>query len=155
LVCLSFFSSIFLRLITERFPSVCVCLYLLRDNEEIGSVSHQGAESNFLEAILTRVSSSFTNQPSPALTEQTLAASFLLSCDMRYASTFVFAPSSQLMIYFFHVMITMMIFSFFRSRYADMPYIPVILRNMSKIIVRSSIKVRRSKRMPNKDMRGE
>ncbi|KAA1078633.1 hypothetical protein PGTUg99_001054 [Puccinia graminis f. sp. tritici] len=57
----------------------------LWDNEEIGSVSHQGAESNFLEAILTRVSSSFTNQPSPALTEQTLAASFLLSCDMGHA----------------------------------------------------------------------
>lgn len=57
----------------------------LWDNEEIGSVSHQGAESNFLEAILTRVSSAFTTHPSPALTEQTLAASFLLSCDMGHA----------------------------------------------------------------------
>jgi len=57
----------------------------LWDNEEIGSVSHQGAESNFLEAVLTRVSSAFTTHPSPALTEQTLAASFLLSCDMGHA----------------------------------------------------------------------
>lgn len=57
----------------------------LWDNEEIGSVSHQGAESNFLEAVLTRVSSSFTDHPSPALTEQTLASSFLLSCDMGHA----------------------------------------------------------------------
>ncbi|POV99041.1 hypothetical protein PSTT_14052 [Puccinia striiformis] len=57
----------------------------LWDNEEIGSVSHQGAESNFLEAVLTRVSSAFVTTPSPALTEQTLAASFLLSCDMGHA----------------------------------------------------------------------
>ncbi|KAI8450798.1 peptidase M18 [Phakopsora pachyrhizi] len=57
----------------------------LWDNEEIGSVSFQGAESNFLEAILTRVSSSFSERPSPAITEQTLAASFLLSCDMGHA----------------------------------------------------------------------
>ncbi|MBW0461947.1 hypothetical protein O181_001662 [Austropuccinia psidii MF-1] len=57
----------------------------LWDNEEIGSVSHQGAQSNFLEAILTRVSSAFAKEPSPALTEQTLAASFLLSCDMGHA----------------------------------------------------------------------
>ncbi|PLW10507.1 hypothetical protein PCASD_16647 [Puccinia coronata f. sp. avenae] len=57
----------------------------LWDNEEIGSVSHQGAESNFLEAILARVSNAFTAQPTAGLTEQTLAASFLLSCDMGHA----------------------------------------------------------------------
>ncbi|KAG0149459.1 hypothetical protein CROQUDRAFT_105001 [Cronartium quercuum f. sp. fusiforme G11] len=57
----------------------------LWDNEEIGSVSNQGAESNFLEAILTRVSSAFAETPSPALTERTLAGSFLLSCDMGHA----------------------------------------------------------------------
>lgn len=57
----------------------------LWDNEEIGSVSNQGAESNFLEAILTRISSAFAETPSPALTERTLASSFLLSCDMGHA----------------------------------------------------------------------
>lgn len=67
-----------------------VCLD--RDNEEIGSVSSQGAESNFLEAILTRVSSAFAETPSPALTERTLAASFLLSCDMGSVKRVFFLP---------------------------------------------------------------
>jgi len=49
------------------------------DNEEIGSVSAHGAESNFLEAIIQRVSGE------PRMFNQAIANSFLLSCDMGHA----------------------------------------------------------------------
>lgn len=76
-----------------------------RDNEEIGSVSYQGAESNFLAAMLHRIPAAFSsgcgqkenvgvegNQSAElasggdgSLLERTLASSFLLSCDMGCA----------------------------------------------------------------------
>lgn len=52
----------------------------LFDHEEIGSQSAQGAASNFLEAIVSRLASAGTNVPYEAL-----AKSFLLSADMAHA----------------------------------------------------------------------
>ncbi|CAD6586934.1 MAG: hypothetical protein CYPHOPRED_003712 [Cyphobasidiales sp. Tagirdzhanova-0007] len=49
------------------------------DNEEIGSASAYGAESNFLEAIIQRVVGD------PAKFDQSIANSFLISCDMGHA----------------------------------------------------------------------
>ncbi|KAF2857270.1 aspartyl aminopeptidase [Piedraia hortae CBS 480.64] len=54
------------------------------DNEEIGSTSAQGADSNFLPAVLTRLASLGSTHTS-AFYEQTLAKSFLISADMAHA----------------------------------------------------------------------
>lgn len=51
----------------------------LFDNEEIGSTSAYGAESNFLEAIMQRVIGN------PAVFDQAVANSYLLSTDMGHA----------------------------------------------------------------------
>ena len=55
----------------------------LWDNEEVGSVSAYGAESNFIEAVIERVAVTLKKQDETATEayQQTLAASFLLSCD--------------------------------------------------------------------------
>lgn len=52
----------------------------LFDHEEIGSESAQGAASNFLHAIISRLASEGTNVPYEALSK-----SFLLSADMAHA----------------------------------------------------------------------
>lgn len=54
----------------------CISLF---DNEEIGSTSAYGAESNFLEAIMQRVVGE------PARFDQSVANSYLLSTDMGHA----------------------------------------------------------------------
>ncbi|EGG01100.1 uncharacterized protein MELLADRAFT_111290 [Melampsora larici-populina 98AG31] len=58
-------------------------------NEEIGSVSNHGAESDLLEAILTRISSAFAETPSPALTERTGVPPLKQNAKQKYASAVV------------------------------------------------------------------
>jgi len=53
------------------------------DNEEIGSQTLQGANSNFLESLLERISSSFDASRDEYLTS--LANSFFISADMAHA----------------------------------------------------------------------
>jgi aspartyl aminopeptidase len=58
------------------------------DNEEVGSLSAYGAESNFLEATLHRLTDlDFDDHPSAggATVHQTIANSFLVSSDMGHA----------------------------------------------------------------------
>ncbi|KAL7009908.1 hypothetical protein EMMF5_000816 [Cystobasidiomycetes sp. EMM_F5] len=54
-------------------------LIALYDHEEIGSVSANGAESNFLDAVIQRVTGDASAY------DQALANSYLLSCDMGHA----------------------------------------------------------------------
>ncbi|GAA5977393.1 hypothetical protein JCM11641_000084 [Rhodosporidiobolus odoratus] len=57
------------------------------DHEEIGSVSYQGAESNFIESVIERVAGAL--KPAEESVEEayqrSLASSFLLSCDVAHA----------------------------------------------------------------------
>ena len=61
-------------------PDGAVRMYCSWDNEEIGSVSAYGAESNFMEAVIARIVNN------PAKLDQALAHSFLLSSDMGHAA---------------------------------------------------------------------
>lgn len=54
----------------------CIALF---NHEEIGSVSTTGAESSLIPSLLERLS------PTPASLAQSLARSFLISCDMSHA----------------------------------------------------------------------
>lgn len=65
-----------------------VSMIALWDNEEVGSVSAYGAESNFIEAVIERVAVALKKDDETATEayQQTLAASFLLSCDMGHAA---------------------------------------------------------------------
>lgn len=60
-------------------PDGAINMIALFDNEEIGSVSAYGAESNFIEAVVQRVIDE------PRYFDQAIANSFLLSCDMGHA----------------------------------------------------------------------
>ena len=66
-------------------------LIALFDHEEIGSLSAQGADSNFLPAVIRRLSvlpptDDFENVMDSATTyEQTLSTSFLISADMAHS----------------------------------------------------------------------
>ena len=60
-------------------PDGCIRMVATWDNEEIGSSSAYGAESNFLEAVIQRVLGD------PSKFDQAIANSFLLSCDMGHA----------------------------------------------------------------------
>jgi aspartyl aminopeptidase len=64
---------------SDSVPDGAVRCISLFDNEEIGSTSAYGAESNFLEAIIQRV----TGDPSKF--DQAVANSYLLSTDMGHA----------------------------------------------------------------------
>lgn len=54
----------------------------LFDNEEVGSVSAYGAESNFIESVFERVAVALKadNESEAEAYQRTLAKSFLLSC---------------------------------------------------------------------------
>ncbi|KAF8895922.1 peptidase M18 [Mucidula mucida] len=54
----------------------CIALF---NHEEIGSVSMSGAESNLIPSLLSRLS------PTPESTAESIARSFLISCDMGHA----------------------------------------------------------------------
>ncbi|KAJ3855652.1 aspartyl aminopeptidase [Lentinula lateritia] len=54
----------------------CIALF---NHEEVGSVSSTGAESNLIPSVLSRLS------PTPDLLAQSIASSFLVSCDMGHA----------------------------------------------------------------------
>ena len=64
-------------------------LISLFDHEEIGSVSTQGAESNFLPAVINRLCNLSVGErfgePSPSVYEETLSKSFLISADMAHS----------------------------------------------------------------------
>ncbi|KAL8991108.1 MAG: hypothetical protein Q9177_000396 [Variospora cf. flavescens] len=64
----------------------CIRLISLFDNEEIGSTTAQGADSNLLPSIIRRLSviGSGSDQTDTAY-EQTLATSFLISADMAHS----------------------------------------------------------------------
>ena len=69
-------------IVGDHSMSVCPAndhFQALYDHEEIGSVSAGGADSNFLEAIIQRITGN------PAIFDQTIANSYLLSCDMGHA----------------------------------------------------------------------
>ena len=70
-----------LKALTEAEPKDGVCpVYALFDNEEVGSTTKQGAASTFLYDVLTRISAYIGVDYS-----QTLATSFMLSCDNAHA----------------------------------------------------------------------
>jgi aspartyl aminopeptidase len=54
----------------------------LFDNEEVGSVSAYGAESNFIESVFERVSVAFKadGESEAEAYQRTMASSYLLSC---------------------------------------------------------------------------
>ncbi|KAL8968989.1 MAG: hypothetical protein Q9183_002208 [Haloplaca sp. 2 TL-2023] len=60
-------------------------LISLFDHEEIGSETAQGADSNFLPAVLRRLSVIGPGGDSETAHEQTLATSFLVSADMAHS----------------------------------------------------------------------
>ncbi|KAI5478588.1 aspartyl aminopeptidase [Pseudohyphozyma bogoriensis] len=64
-----------------------VSMIALFDNEEVGSVSAYGAESNFIEATIERVSVALKADGESATEayQRTLASSYLLSTDMGHA----------------------------------------------------------------------
>lgn len=61
-----------------------ISLIALWDNEEIGSVSAHGAESNFLESVIERIAVAFKKEgeSDTEVYGKCLAKSFLLSTDM-------------------------------------------------------------------------
>ncbi|MBF0287863.1 MAG: M18 family aminopeptidase [SAR324 cluster bacterium] len=60
------------------------CMMVAFDNEEIGSLTSQGARSSFLSSILNRINHS-VGQPSPQAYERSLSTSVFLSADMAHA----------------------------------------------------------------------
>lgn len=72
---------------TESKTDSRISLIALFDNEEVGSVSAYGAESNFIEATIERVSVGLMKEAGSATEtyQRCLAKSFLLSCDMGHA----------------------------------------------------------------------
>ncbi|ORY85302.1 peptidase M18 [Leucosporidium creatinivorum] len=64
-----------------------VAMIALWDNEEVGSVSAYGAESNFIESVLERVAVALKTEEESATEayQRTLAKSFLLSTDMGHS----------------------------------------------------------------------
>lgn len=63
----------------------CIRLVSLFDHEEIGSRTAQGADSNFLPAIIRRLSVVGPRNDEDTAYEQTLATSFLVSADMAHS----------------------------------------------------------------------
>lgn len=55
------------------------------DNEEIGSLLRQGANSNFLPTIFERVAENFASKSSANVLSQTYANSFMISSDVTHA----------------------------------------------------------------------
>lgn len=60
---------------------------LLFDNEEVGSVSHQGAESSILPTLATRLAGAGIGGTKDARPEEVLAKSFLVSADMGHGAS--------------------------------------------------------------------
>lgn len=62
-----------------------VSMIALFDNEEVGSVSAYGAESNFIESVFERVAVALKdeNESEAEAFQRTMASSFLLSCVSR------------------------------------------------------------------------
>lgn len=67
----------------ESESNVRVCM--LFDNEEVGSVSYQGAASSLLDRLVSRVVSAFPDSESVHAQERSYANSFLISADMAHA----------------------------------------------------------------------
>jgi len=67
----------------------CVILY---DNEEVGSVSHQGAESNLLPSFVERIAA--LDHYKGIGYHQLLANSFLISADAGHAVSLLLPPHS-------------------------------------------------------------
>ncbi|MEA4966149.1 MAG: M18 family aminopeptidase [Oscillospiraceae bacterium] len=65
-------------------PSQSVPVYCLFDNEEVGSLTQQGAASTFLPDTLLRISESCGKTASQY--RQAVASSFLVSCDNAHAA---------------------------------------------------------------------
>ncbi|KAL8738611.1 MAG: hypothetical protein Q9181_000607 [Wetmoreana brouardii] len=63
----------------------CIRLISLFDHEEIGSQTAQGADSNFLPAVVRRLSVIGPGNDKGTAYEQTLATSFLVSADMAHS----------------------------------------------------------------------
>ncbi|KAJ4466489.1 aspartyl aminopeptidase [Lentinula aciculospora] len=63
---------------TSSFAGNVNCIALF-NHEEVGSISSTGAESNIIPSLLSRLS------PTPDLLAQSIASSFLVSCDMGHA----------------------------------------------------------------------
>jgi len=63
--------------------NVRVCM--LFDNEEVGSVSYQGAASSLLDRLVSRVVSTFSSSEAIHAQERSYANSFLISADMAHA----------------------------------------------------------------------
>ena len=61
----------------------CAPVYCLFDNEEVGSLSKQGADSTFLYDVLDRISLDFGSTES---FKRRVSQSFLISCDNAHAS---------------------------------------------------------------------
>ncbi|KAM0748089.1 peptidase M18, aminopeptidase I [Meredithblackwellia eburnea MCA 4105] len=64
-----------------------VSMIALFDNEEVGSVSAYGAESNFIQSVIERVAVGFKKDGEEATEaiQRSIARSFLLSCDMGHS----------------------------------------------------------------------
>jgi len=69
---------------TSTSPGI-VKLVGLFDNEEIGSLLRQGANSNFLKTIFQRVTENFTAKSTANALSQTYANSFMISSDVTHA----------------------------------------------------------------------
>lgn len=65
--------------LSHNTESETIAVWAAWDNEEIGSVSAYGAESNFLEAIVQRLAGN------PSKFDESIAKSYLLSADMGHA----------------------------------------------------------------------
>ncbi|MBF0277681.1 MAG: M18 family aminopeptidase [SAR324 cluster bacterium] len=73
-----------LALNQKKQPFQKTCMMVAFDNEEIGSLTTQGARSSFLKGIINRINHSFSDGPSQAY-ERSLASSVFLSADMAHA----------------------------------------------------------------------
>ncbi|KAK4699265.1 aspartyl aminopeptidase, partial [Phenoliferia sp. Uapishka_3] len=64
-----------------------ISMIALWDNEEVGSVSAYGAQSNFIESTIERVAVAMKKEDESTTEayQRSLAASFLLSCDMGHS----------------------------------------------------------------------
>jgi aminopeptidase I len=70
---------------TTTSSSSQIKLVALFDDEEVGSLLRQGAHSNFLPSILTRIVDGFASSSTPSLLARTYANSFLVSSDVIHA----------------------------------------------------------------------
>lgn len=70
--------------IPKKASPLATCMIVAFDNEEIGSLTMQGARSSFLKNIVKRINQS-TAKPPPQAYERSVATSVFLSADMAHA----------------------------------------------------------------------